>query len=45
MSGTSVGPHLFRAGLILAVGVTFLIPAIVLGAAIAVRAVRLIFGF
>lgn len=40
-----VGPHLFRAGLILAVGVTFLIPAIVLGAAIAVRAVRLIFGF
>ncbi len=40
-----VGPHLFRAGLILSVGVTFLIPAIVLVTGLAVRAARLLFGF
>ena len=39
-----VGPHLFRAGLILSVGITFLVPAIVMGALLAVWLVRMALG-
>lgn len=39
-----VGPHLFRAGLILSVGVTFVIPAIAMGVFFVVSIVRLILG-
>ena len=40
-----VGPHLFRAGLILSVGVTFLLPAILLGTGFAIKVIRMVFGF
>lgn len=38
------GPHLFRAGLILSVGITFVLPMIVMGAGFVVRLVRGIVG-
>lgn len=38
------GPHLFRAGLILSVGVTFVLPMIVMGAGFVVRLVRMVLG-
>ena len=38
------GPHLFRAGLILSVGITFLVPAILLGAGLVIRVVQMALG-
>ena len=40
-----VGPHLFRAGLILSAGVIFLIPTLLMGFALVLWVVRGLFGF